>query len=145
MTANTALRVVFAEPDTLFSLMETAIRRELTAGGEKALKYFFGADISAPLARLTGMADRLGLPPAMEAEICPDEAALEAALPTADFLIVEREDITRKHIEAGMKRLRLIQKFGRDCGNIDVTAAQELGVPVANLIRYSSLSSAENV
>jgi phosphoglycerate dehydrogenase-like enzyme len=44
-----------------------------------------------------------------------------------------------------MKRLRLIQKFGRDCGNIDVTAAQELGVPVANLIRYSSLSSAENV
>jgi len=145
MATTDTLRVVFAEEDTLFSLMETAIRRELTPGGEKALKYFFGADISAPLTRLTSMADHLGLPPSMEAEICTDESGLAAASPRADFLIVEREKITREHIEAGAKRLRLIQKFGRDSGNIDLMAAEELGVPVANLIRYSSLSSAENV
>jgi len=139
-----SVRVVFAEPDTLFSLMETAVNRRLTPGGEKALKYFFGADISAPLARLTGMADMLGLP-AMQAEICPDETALEKAIPTADFLVTEREPLLRKHIALGARNLRLIQKFGRDCDNIDLQAAQELGVTVANLIRYSSLSSAENV
>jgi phosphoglycerate dehydrogenase-like enzyme len=91
------------------------------------------------------MADRLGLPSAMETEICPDESALEKAVAAADFLITEREPISRKHIEVASKRLRLIQKFGRDCENIDVCAAQELGIPVANLIRRSSLSSAENV
>lgn len=139
------VRIVFAEPDTLFSLMETALLRRLMPGGEKALKYFFGADISAPLARLTGMPDKFGLPPGLEVEICPDEAALEKALPTADFLVTEREPITRKHIALGAKRLKLIQKFGRDTDNIDLQAARELGVPVANLLRYSSLSSAENV
>ena len=44
------------------------------------------------------MADMLGLPLSMEAVICTDEAALEKALPTADFLVTEREPVTRKHI-----------------------------------------------
>ena len=51
------------KPDTLFSLMETAIRRQLTPGGEKSLRYFFGPDFSAPLARLTGHGRHAGLAP----------------------------------------------------------------------------------
>ena len=139
-----SLRIVFAEPDTMFSLMETAARRQLTPAGEKALKYFFGADITAPLARLAGIPDHLGLPAGIEAEICADEAALARALPAADFLVTERAPVTRRHMLLG-RRLRLIQKFGRDCDNIDLGAAEELGIPVANLLRYSSLSSAESV
>lgn len=142
--ATPSVRIVFAEPDTMFSLMETATSRRLTPSGEKALKYFFGANFAAPLARLTAIADQVGLPAGSEAEICADETELERALPAADFLVTERAPITRKHMELG-KRLRLIQKFGRDCDNIDVRAAEELGIPVANLIRFSSLSSAENV
>jgi phosphoglycerate dehydrogenase-like enzyme len=143
MTAPGA-RTVFVEPDTMFSLMETALRRQLTPDGERALKYFFGPDISAPLARLTALADRLGLPPAMEVEVCPEAAALERALPAADFLVTERAPVTRRHIESG-RQLKLIQKFGRDCDNIDLAAAREGGVAVASLLRRSSLSAAENV
>lgn len=139
-----AVRVVFAEEDTLFSLMEAAICRRLTAGAEKALTYFFGPDFAGPLEILVTMGDRLGLPGSLEAVICPDDPALAAALPAADFLVVERARITRAHIGAA-RRLRLIQKFGRDLENIDVKAAAALGVPVARLVRYSSLSSADNI
>jgi len=141
---TSGIRIVFAEEDTLFRLMEVAVGRELTPGGERALKYFFGSDFSSPLKMLTGVADRLGLPQAMEAMVCPDEAALDAALPDADFLVVERTMITRSRLRAGANRLRLVQKFGRDYQNIDLKAAAELGIKIANLTRISSLSAAEN-
>ena len=138
------IRILFAEEDTLFRLMEVAMLRRLTAGGEKALKYFFGPDISAPVGALTGMADRLGLPE-LAASFCPQDGALDAVLPLADFLVVEREVITSAHLDAGSGRIRLIQKFGRDCSNIDLAAARRLGMPVASLERFSSISVVDHV
>lgn len=145
MRTKNPVRIVFAEEDTLFSLMEAAVMRQLTPRCEKALTYFFGRDFASPLMTLTGMADRLGLPGAMEAVICSDKDSLGKAIRSADLLVVEREPISRAHIQAGAPRVQLIQKFGRDCRNIDLAAASEYGIKVANLVRFSSLSSADNV
>ena len=139
------VRIVFAEEDTLFRLMEAAVTRRLTPGCEKALTYFFGRDFSSPLKTLMNMADRLGLPGGMEAVICSSKDTLDKMVSSADFLVVEREPISRAHIQAGAQRIRLIQKFGRDYRNIDIAAAGEYGIKVANVVRYSSLSSADNI
>jgi phosphoglycerate dehydrogenase-like enzyme len=145
MGSDNPLRIVFAEEDTLFRLMESAVIRQLTPSCERALTYFFGPDFSSPLQALTSMADRLGIPSDMEAVICSSKDSLDEAVSSADFLVVEREPISRALIRAGAQRIRLIQKFGRDCRNIDLAAAKEYGVKVANVVRYSSLSSADNI
>ena len=145
MNAKDPVRIVFSEEDTLFRLMEMAAKRQPTPEGEKTLTYFFGPDHSAPQQVLTTMADRLGLPGAMQSIVCVDDAALEQALASADFLITETTTITRERVRACAGRIKLIQKFGRDCRNIDLAAADELGVKVANLVRFSSLSSADHV
>lgn len=145
MHTESPVRIVFAEEDTLFRLMEAAVIRQLTPGCEKALTYFFGRDFSSPLKTLTSMADRLGLPNGMTAVVCSNKDSLDEAISSADFLVVEREPIRRTLIQAGARRIQLIQKFGRDYRNIDVAAARECGIKVANVVRYSSLSSADNI
>jgi hypothetical protein len=69
MHTGSPVRIVFAEEDTLFRLMEAAVIRQLTPGCEKALTYFFGRDFSSRLKTLTSMADRLGLPNGMTAVV----------------------------------------------------------------------------
>lgn len=145
MHTESPVRIIFAEEDTLFRLMEAAVIRRITPGCEKALTYFFGQDFSSPLKTLTSMADQLGLPSGMEAVVCSSKDSLDDAVSSADFLIVEREPINRTLIQAGARRVRLIQKFGRDYRNIDLAAAKEYGIKVANVVRYSSLSSADNI
>lgn len=145
MNAKDPVSIVFSEEDTLFRLMEMAVKRQPTPEGEKTLTYFYGPDFSAPQQVLTTMADRLGLPGAMQALVCVDDAALDHALPSADFLVTETSSITRERVRLCAGRIQLIQKFGRDCRNIDLAAADELGVKVANLVRFSSLSSADHI
>jgi len=136
--------VVFAEEDNLFRLMEIALLRKLTPQGEKTLRYFFGDDFSAPLERLTSMADRLGLPP-MNSIVCASEDELDAALPAADFVVVESSTLDARRVRACGAKTKLIQQFGRSYGNIDTAAARECGVPVANLTRLSSLSCTDHI
>jgi phosphoglycerate dehydrogenase-like enzyme len=145
MNIKDPVRIVFSEEDTLFRLMEMAILRRKTPEGEKTLNYFFGQDHSAAQQVLTTMADRLGLPGAMQSIVCVDDAALDQALPSADFLVTETTAITRERVRACAGRVKLIQKFGRDCRNIDVATADELGLKVANLVRFSSLSSGDHI
>ena len=144
MAAERPVRIVFAEEDAMFRLMEVAVQRRPTPQGEKALAYFCGRDFASALSVLTQMADRLGLPSALEAVVCTTDAALADALPSADVIVAEVAEITRARLETA-RRLRFIQKFGRDWHNIDVAAAREAGVSVANLLRVSSLSAADNM
>jgi phosphoglycerate dehydrogenase-like enzyme len=144
MSTN-ALSVVFAEEDTLFRLMEMALLRKLTPQGEKTLTYFFGNDFSAPLEVLTTMGDRLGLPREVATTVCQNDADLDRALPAADILVLERSDMQAARIDACAPRIKLIQQFGQDHRHIDLAAARKRGVNVANLIRFSSLSSADNI
>jgi len=139
------IHVVFAEEDTLFRLMEMGLRRMLTPEGEKTLRYFFGGDFTAPLETLTTMANRLQLPSDVVTTVCQSEEMLDRTLPAADFVVVEASTLGPKQVEACSPRTRLIQQFGRSYGNIDVATACKLKVPVANLTRVSSQSSADHI
>ncbi len=139
------LSVVFAEEDTLFRLMEMALLRRLTPQGEKTLNYFFGNDFSAPLEVLTTMGDRLGLPRDVKTTVCQNDAELDLALPGADALVLERSDMTAERLAVMAPRIKLIQQFGQDYRHIDIDAAKKQGINVANLVRFSSLSSADNI
>jgi len=137
--------VVFIEEHTLFRLMEIALRRALTAEGEKVMRYFFGGEFSAPLKKLTTMADRLGLPSTIKTTVCQDEPTLDRTLPEADFVVSESFTLDSKRVEACSPNTRLIQQFGRSYTNIDVATARKLNIPVANLTRISSVSAAEHI
>jgi len=140
-----SIHVVFAEEDTLFRLMEVALRRAPTLEGEKALHYFFGEDIAAPLADLTSMAERLGLPHTIKVTVCRDDAALDRALPGAEFVVLEATTLDTARVEACAGKVRLIQQFGRLTGNIDLATAKRLGLQVANLTRLSTLSCVDHI
>jgi lactate dehydrogenase-like 2-hydroxyacid dehydrogenase len=142
---QSALHVVFTEEDALFRLMEMGLRRGLTTEGEKILRYFFGAEFSAPVKTLSTMADRLGLPSNIATTVCQNETELDQTLPAADFVVVESSTLGAKRIEACVPRTRLIQQFGRSYGNIDIAKARQLNVRVANLTRLSSQSAADHV
>jgi len=137
--------VLFAEEDTLFRLMETALNRTLSPQAEKALHYFFGEDIRKPVEYLKGLASTLALPPDIKGIICEKEENLEEMMKDADFLVVERPPITRDLLTKCRGRLRLVQKFGSDYKEIDIVAAKEMGIPVAKLLRVSTISVAEHV
>ena len=139
------LTVVFAEEDTLFRLMEMALLRKLTPQGEKTLTYFFGADFSEPLGVLTSMGDRLGLPRDVKTIVCQNEAEVDAALPHADALVLERTEMPSARIATAAPRIKLIQQFGQDSRHIDMAAAKKHGVTVADLVRFSSLSCADHI
>jgi lactate dehydrogenase-like 2-hydroxyacid dehydrogenase len=139
------IHVVFAEEDALFRLMEMGLKRSLTPEGEKTLRYFFGEDFSAPLQSLRTMAERLGLPREIATTVCADEAMLDRTLPGADLVVVEASTLGAERVQACSPRARLIQQFGRSYGNIDVATARRLDIPVANLMRLSSQSSADHI
>lgn len=143
--ADAGMRIVFAEEDTLFRLMEAALLRRTTPSSDKALAYLFGADSPKAAAALTAIANRVGLPGNIQVLVCTGKAELDDAAAAANFLVAEGEPIGRSHIQAGVPDLRLIQKFGMDCSSIDVAAASDLGVKVANLSRLSTRSAADNV
>ncbi len=145
MTNQVPLSVVFAEEDTLFRLMEMALLRRLTPPGEKTLRYFFGDALEQPLDQLITMADRLGLPGEIATTVCQDTDALDRALASCDVLVLERSGLSAARIEACRQRVRLIQQFGQDSRHIDIDAARRHGVNVANLLRFSSLSSADHI
>lgn len=137
--------VLFAEEDTLFRLMETALNRTLSLQAEKALHYFFGEEISRPVDYLKNLVSTLGLPPEIRGIVCDKEEKLQELLKEADFLVVERPSVTREMLRNCRGRLKLIQKFGSDYKEIDIVAAAEMGIPVASLLRVSTISVAEHV
>jgi lactate dehydrogenase-like 2-hydroxyacid dehydrogenase len=139
------IHVVFAEEDALFRLMEMGLRRALTPEGEKTLRYFFGGEFSAPLKTLTTMADRLGFPREIETTVCQNEEILDRILSSADYVVLESSTLGTTRVKACGARTRLIQQFGRSYGNIDVATARKLNIPVANLARLSSQSSADHI
>ena len=143
--SQTSFHVVFAEEDTLFRLMEMALRRTLTPEGEKTLRYFFGEEFAAPLKTLTTMADRLGLPQEIATTVCQDEAVLDRTLPAADFVIVEASKLNTQRVKACGSKTMLIQQFGHSYDNIDMATARKLNIPVANLIRLSSQSCTDHI
>ncbi len=137
--------VLFAEEDTQFRLMETALNGTASEVALKALHYFFGANIEPQLEYLKSLPSLVGLPPGFRAVVCQDEKQLPSFIPQADYLVFERTEITYDLMKYGKAKLRLLQKFGSDYKNVDLNAAKRLGIPVAYLERVTTISVAEHV
>ncbi len=136
--------VLFAEEDTQFRLMETALNGTASDLALKALHYFFGANIEPQLQYLKSLPSTVGLPPGFRAVVCSDEKELPALIPQAEYLVFERTEMTYDLMKFGKGRLKLLQKFGSDYKNVDLKAARELGIPVACLLRVTTISVAEH-
>ena len=69
------------------------------------------------------------------------EAGITAAARDADVIFAYKAEITDKVLDAG-RGVRMIQKFGIDCKNIDLAAARERGIPVftRSLIRNATVA-----
>lgn len=145
MAGQDELHVVFGEEDNLFRLMEMGLLRKLTPEGEKVLTYFFGDGFAPHVEHLTSIADKVGLPANIRVTMPKDEAELDAALPSADVVILETASFTAARLEACAGRVKHIQQFGTVSRHIDLATARRLGVSVADLQRISSLSCADNI
>ena len=72
------------------------------------------------------------------------ERELEDLVSDADFLVVRRlPRISERIIKAG-RRLRLIQRVGGECGNIDIDAAAKAGILVATMPIATDITVAEH-
>ena len=145
MAVQQNLNVLFGEEDNLFRLMEMALLRRLTPEGEKVLTYFFGDGFPPHVDHLTSIADRLALPADIAVTMPKSEAELDAALPSADVVILETTALPRARLEACAGRVKHIQQFGKVSRHIDIATARRLGLSVADLQRISSLSCADNI
>ena len=71
------------------------------------------------------------------------EAALLSAAPEADAIVCYKAQVPASVIRAG-RALRLIQKHGLNCRNIDLAAAAERNVRVATLPLFRNVTVAEH-
>jgi phosphoglycerate dehydrogenase-like enzyme len=137
--------VLFGEEDNLFRLMEASLNRIVSPRIEEMLHYYFGENIGHAADCLTNLSTSLGLPITIRGMVCDQEDRLETLITEADYLVVERTSVTRRILEKGRGRLKFIQRFGSGYGNIDIAAAREMRIPVANFLRLTTISVAEHV
>lgn len=137
--------VLFIEEDHQFRLMETALNGNPSSEAIESLHYLFGEQIDPYLSYLTFLSSSIGLPPGFRGVVCKDLNQLPSIFREADYLVVERANITYELMKNAMGRLRFIQKFGNNYSNIDIEGAKRLGIPVAYLRRVVTMSVAEHV
>ena len=109
---------------------------------ETALGQFFAGNPDRSLAVLRQVGAELGLVGRVEATLATGEP-LERQLAGVHYLLVEGAPLTADRL-ARAPDLRLVQKHGEDCRNIDLAAAAARGVPVVTLRRWANSSVAEH-
>lgn len=143
--AERPFSVVFAEDDTMFRLMEMAIRREPTPAGVRTLDYFFGPDAGTARTQLLDAADAAGLSASAQPTVCTGPAELAAALVAADMVVVESQPIGATELRRAGPQLAVVQKFGTITDTIDVAAAAAREIRVHTMVRTTTISCAEHV
>ena len=137
--------VIFAEEDTMFRLMETAINGSPTQKALEALHYFFGENIDNQLRYLVSIPTMVNLPSGFCGIVCEDEKNLPSLMSDADYVVTERTEITHDLMKKAGGRLKFIQKLGTDYKNVDIKSAKALSIPAAYMRRIGSMSVGEHV
>ena len=107
-----------------------------------ALDRLLAGQARRAVARLCRAAAELGLAGRVEAHLARS-GPLVGQLGDVAYLLVEGAAVTAEAL-ALAPALRLIQKHGEDCRNIDLAAARRRGVPVAVLRREANAAVAEH-
>ena len=100
--------VLFAEDDTAFHVIATALNGEPSQKAVNALHYFFGENIENELNNLISLPSSVGLSSDFRGVVCEDESDLPELISAADYLVVERPQITYELMKIGSKRLKFI-------------------------------------
>ena len=80
-----------------------------------------------------------------ELELCDsDDARIAARMHDADIVLLNKAELSRELLR-GAPRLKLVAVAGTGTNNIDVTAAQELGIAVCNVRSYCTSSVVQQV
>lgn len=135
-------RFLIAEDDVPMRLVALALGMAPDARMRDALGTFFSGDPDEALARLRAVAGAAGVAGHVTPAVATSDP-LEKQVAGAQYLLVEGAAITADVVGAGAA-LRLIQKHGEDCRNIDLAAAAARGVPVAMLERWANTAVAEH-
>src|SRR6476659_4017253 len=114
-------RLLVAADDPPLRLVSLALGEALDDKMRLALSRYFTDDLDVTLERLKGMAQDAGLAGAVAPELA-SSADLGGQLAGVHYLLAEGATITAKMLDAASD-LRLIQKHGEDCRNIDLEAA----------------------
>jgi phosphoglycerate dehydrogenase-like enzyme len=134
-------RLLVAEDDPPLRLVGLALGAPLDAKMRTTLGRFFTADVDTSLARLREIAREVGVAGDVSADVATG-ADLGSQLAGVRYLLVEGAEVTDATL-ANATDLRLIQKHGEDCRNIDLAAAARRRIPVATLRRWANSAVAE--
>ncbi|MBI2203864.1 MAG: D-glycerate dehydrogenase [Candidatus Rokubacteria bacterium] len=134
-------RLLIAEDDPPLRLVGLALGAPLDARMRTAVSRFFLTDPDASLARLRAIGAGLGLADQVTPVVASGDP-LETQVDGVHYLLVEGAEITDAVLARGAD-LRLVQKHGEDCRNIDLDAAGRRGIPVAPLTRWANSAVAE--
>ncbi|MFN0070471.1 MAG: 2-hydroxyacid dehydrogenase [Chloroflexota bacterium] len=135
-------RLLVAEDDPPLRLVSLALGEAIDPKMRTAVSRYFTEDVEVSLGRLRRFADHLGL----TGEIVPELATaddLSQQMAGIHYLLVEGAQITEATLAAGLD-LRLVQKHGEDCRNIDLEAAARRSIPVRTLRRRGNSDVAEH-
>jgi phosphoglycerate dehydrogenase-like enzyme len=138
----TVQRLLVAENDPPLRLVSLALGEPLDDTMQVALRRYFTDDVQISLARLRAHAREVGL----DGHVAPELATsddLGAQLRGVHYLLAEGAQITDAMLDSA-DSLRLIQKHGEDCRNIDLEAAARRGIPVLTLRRRGNSDVAEH-
>jgi phosphoglycerate dehydrogenase-like enzyme len=136
--------IVVVEDDRFLRLIQVILDPSTTAERINAFSHFMAhdePDFAGWCARLRGrLAD---LCPA-EVRLVEDEAVLQAKLPGAHVVVVERFAIGAREIEASGGSLQIVQKYGTLTPRIDRQACERTGLRVLKLRRRANIATAEH-
>lgn len=107
-----------------------------------ALARLFPGDADGGLASLRRIGEALGLAGQVVPAVATGEP-LDRQLEGVHYLLLEGAEVTDA-VLARAPALRLIQKHGEDCRNIDLRAAARRGLPVARFRRWANSSVADH-
>ena len=138
----TVQRLLVAENDPPLRLVSLALGEPLDDTMQVALRRFFTDNVQVSLDRLRAHAREVGLDGQVTPELAtPDD--LGSQLRGVHYLLAEGAQITEAMLSSA-DSLRLIQKHGEDCRNIDLDAAARRGIPVLTLRRRGNSDVAEH-
>jgi phosphoglycerate dehydrogenase-like enzyme len=140
--ARSIERLLVAENDPPLRLVSLALGEPLDDTMRLALQRYFTDDVNISLARLRAHAQAAGLDGLVTPELATAED-LGAQLPGVHYLLAEGAQITDAML-ASAGALRLIQKHGEDCRNIDLESAARRGIRVLTLRRRGNSDVAEH-
>ena len=133
---------VVVEDDVILGITRVILDPDAEEEHRRAVADFFAHDLPDFDGWVSALRRRIpGLYPA-SVELAEDEAELRTSIVDADAVIVERMRVGPDEI-APARRLRLVQKWGGQVGNIDVNACAARGIAVNATRRRINVTVAE--